>query len=242
MRAPSARPGGTLIVSGSVRISTCWPPHVGQRVCRWRPDPPQCAHGFGEHHVPARRLDDAGAVAVRAAALGDVEPTQALARAAMLLTRDGQLALAAAHRLFEGERHRLDERSAPRSGAALGPPRVALVQDVGEQIAEGRRGLAPLALTEKSKPSNPNVDSSPTVRRAEPTDVVAAAPIGIAERLVRLGDLTELGRRHPVARVDVRVIPAREPLVRALDVAKRRVAIEAEDDVEVHEWVEIHAE
>jgi hypothetical protein len=64
MRPPSATPGGTFRVSGSVRISICCLPHVGQRVCRcpgrrnvhglentiWprtdltRPTPRQCAH------------------------------------------------------------------------------------------------------------------------------------------------------------------------------------------------------
>src|SRR6185295_5507488 len=40
-----------------------------------------------EPHVPARRLDDASAVAMQAAALVDVEPADAFARPAMLLPR-----------------------------------------------------------------------------------------------------------------------------------------------------------
>src|SRR6266853_6388142 len=51
MRALSAKPWGTLIVSDSVGISTCWPPHAGQRVCRCCPDPPQCAHVRSEEHT-----------------------------------------------------------------------------------------------------------------------------------------------------------------------------------------------
>jgi hypothetical protein len=60
-----------------------------------------------EHHVPARRLDDPAAVAAHATALGDMEPAQALARAAMLLTRDGERVLAAPDGVLEADRDRV---------------------------------------------------------------------------------------------------------------------------------------
>ena len=76
---------------------------------------------------------------------------------------------------------------------------------------------APLTLTEKSKPSNPYDGRLADTRM--PGRVVAPPAIGIAQRLVRFGDLAELRRRHAVARVDVRMKPPRQPLVGALDLA-----------------------
>src|SRR5207245_1497613 len=60
-----------------------------------------------EHHVAAGRFDDAGAMAMRAATLGGVQPARAVARPAMLLPGDGDRTLAAAHRVLEAERDRL---------------------------------------------------------------------------------------------------------------------------------------
>ena len=138
MRAPSASPAGTWIVSGSLRISTCWPPQAGQRDLPLPPGPAAVRARLREHHVPARRLHRARAVALRAAALGGVQPAGAAARAAALLPRHRDVPLPAAHRLFEGDRDRLMQiRAALRLVApAL---RRALLQDVGEEIAEGRR-------------------------------------------------------------------------------------------------------
>src|SRR5437899_12257867 len=87
--------------------------------------------------MPARGLHRAAAVAMDAAALGGVETPRAAACAAPLLTRDGDVALAAADGFLEGERDRLMQIGAARSLLAL--PRLALLQHVSEQIAEGRR-------------------------------------------------------------------------------------------------------
>src|SRR5207237_1256621 len=95
---------------------------------------------FREHHVPARRLHRAGAMAVRASALARVQPARAAARPAVRLSCDSELPLPAANRLFEGQRDRLVEIGAPRRFVAL--PRLALMKDVGKEIAEGRRRRA----------------------------------------------------------------------------------------------------
>src|SRR6202158_5319825 len=50
---------------------------------------------LGKHHVPARRLDNPGAVAVQASALARLQPSGASACSTVLLTGDRDLALAA---------------------------------------------------------------------------------------------------------------------------------------------------
>ncbi len=145
--------------------------------------------------------------------------------------------LAAAHRLLEAERDRLVQ-----IGAALRRAVVPAAHRAAWSTSANRSPKvgadAPLTLTEKSNPSNPNVAGSSAASRV-PGRVVAAAPIRIAERLVRFGDLAELRRRHAIARIDVRVEPARQPLVRALDVVKRRRRARARGDVEIHHQIQM---
>ena len=128
--------------------------------------------------------------------------------------------LAAVHRLVEAERERLVQ-----IGAALGRrlcrASLALAQDVGEQIAEGGRRRAADARPRSRTPRSRRVGRS-AVDAADADRVVPPPPVRIAQRLVRLGDLPELRRRRAVTRIDVRVIPPRQPPVRALDVAQRR--------------------
>ena len=231
MRAPSSSPGGTCTVSASLRISTCWPAQVGHTAWRWRPDPPHCAHGFENTMWPRDGLDDAAAVAVQAAAVGRVQPPGAGARPAPLLTEHGRLPLAAAHRLLEAERQRLVQiRAAFRRPFV--PRLLALAQDVGEQIAEGGRRRAADAHREV-EPLEPDAGRLGRDGR-DAHRVVPPPPVGIAERLVRFGDLAELRRGRAVTRIDVRVIPPGQPLVRALDVALRRGPLHAEEHVIVH--------
>src|SRR5262249_12514179 len=112
--------------------------------------------------------------------------------------------------------------------------RVALRKDVREQIAEGR-GIVALHADRE-------VEALEAERRrllrpgAGASGVVASPAVRIAERLVSLGNLAEFLLRQPIARVDVRVMFARQPLVRALDVVQRRAAFQPEHYVEVH-WI-----
>src|SRR5689334_8959428 len=186
---------------------------------------------LGEDHVAARRFHDARSVAVHAPRLADVQPAEAVARAAVLLARHRDRALPAAQRLLELQQHRLVQIDAAL-GLAARAARLALAEHVGEQIAEGRRVGAVHAYgeVEALEPVGPR----PHVLVARPRRVVLAPAIGIAQRLVRLGNLAELLLRQPIARVDVRVVLAREALVRALDVVQRRPALQTEDDVQVH--------
>ncbi len=72
--------------------------------------------------------------------------------------------------------------------------RLALLQDVGEQIAERRRRRAADADREVEP-----LEAEASARRAAdrgPPRVVAPPPIRIAQRLVRLGDLPELRGRQ----------------------------------------------
>src|SRR5207253_2884682 len=108
----------------------------------------------------------------------------------------------------------------------------ALVEDVGEEITEGRRC--------GSVDADRKVKSLEAVRRSHlharrgSRGVVAAAAFRIAQRLVRFRDLPELLRRQPVTRVDVRMVPPRQPLVGPLDVVQRRATLDAEQNVEIH--------
>ena len=184
-----------------------------------------------EDHVAARRLDDAAAVAVDAPALGDTEPAQALAGPAMLLTGDGERVLAAADGVLEADRDGLVQIGPTRRRVAR-PAAGVLMQDIREQVAKRRRVGAARAHREVEpfEAERRLLDVRPGVADR----VVLAASIRIAQRFVGLGNLSEMGGRRPVARVDVRVIFAGEPLVRALDLAKHRGAVHSEDYVEIH--------
>ena len=117
-------------------------------------------------------------------------------------------------------------------GVAPRPARLARVQHVGEQVAEGRRVVSVNADREVEALEPERRRAVRLCRRAG--RIVAPAAIGIDQRLVRLGNLAELRRRHPIARVDVGMEPACETLVSSLDVGKRRASLQAEDDVEIH--------
>ena len=186
---------------------------------------------LGEHHVPARRLHDPGAVTLRARRFVHVQAAGATTGAAMLLTRDRDRPLAAPDGLVEADRDGLVQVS-----AALGIPvlaaRPTLVQHVGEQVAEGGRLVAADAGRE-IKSFEPERRAAGSLR-GRPRHVVPPAVFGVAERFVRFRDLPKLGRRHAVPGIDVGVILAREPLVGALDVARPRIPLQAQDDVEIH--------
>jgi hypothetical protein len=160
-----------------------------------------------------------------------VEPSHAAAGQAVLLPRDRDRALAAGHRLveFNGERLMQIDAALRRAVAA---PRLALVEDLGEQIAEGRRVVA-LHADREVEPLEAERRRALRVRR-RPGGVVPAAAVGVAQRFVRLRDLTELRGGHPIAGVDVRVKLSGEALVGPLDVGKRRAPFHSQDDVEIH--------
>ena len=129
------------------------------------------------------------------------------------------------------ERHRLMQIDAALR-RPLRPPRLALVQDVGEQIAERRRLVAVHADREVEAVE---AEGRTAVRfRPRAGGVVLLPALGVAQRLVGVGDLTELRRGHPVTGVDVRMVFPREPLVGALDVGQRRPTLDTEDEVEIH--------
>jgi hypothetical protein len=160
-----------------------------------------------------------------------VQLPEPLAGGAVFLAQHGNGPLPAANRLLELERDRLVEID-----AALRRPlralRLALVQHVGEQIAESRRVVA----VDADREVEPVEAERRVAARVGPRAgrVVAATAFEVAQRLVRLRDLTELRRRHPVTRVDVRMELPRQPLVGALDVGHRGLAIDAEDHIKVH--------
>ena len=184
-----------------------------------------------EDHMPARRLHHARALALAAARFLRLHPAGPSARAAMLLPRDGQRSRAARNRLFEGEIERLVKIRAAEGRAVARVTLAPLIDDVGEEIAERRR--------RRTADGNGEVEALEAVGcrlgLCGLADRVVAAPaIGIAQRLVRFGDLAELRGGHPVTGIDVRMKPPRKTLVGALDVGNCRAFFEAQNNVEIH--------
>jgi hypothetical protein len=128
----------------------------------------------------------------------------------------------------------------PPLGRTLGTARVALPQHVAEEITECRRvGAAHLGAEVESLES----ERLFAVRSGDRAGGVVAPPaIRIDQRLVGFCDLAELRRRQPIPGIDVRMVLAREPLVRTLDIRRRRAPLQTENDVEVHQVSSITAE
>src|ERR1700686_974682 len=101
-------------------------------------------------------------------------------------------------------------------GSALLTTRLLLMEHVREQITEGRRRRAADADGE-IEPFE--ADGGRLVANgALAGGVVTTATLGVAQCFVRFGNLTKVSDGRPIARIDVRVILPRQPLVGALDV------------------------
>ena len=148
---------------------------------------------------------------------------RAAARAAGVAPDERHARLGPAHRLLEAERHRRVQVGAVHARLGRARPRCR-----ESRRRTGRRRSTPTArsptATEKSNPSNPNVAGPAEHGRRHAERVVLAPALRIGEDLVRLGDRPEPHGGRAVARVDVRVIPPRQPPVRALDLVKLCVA------------------
>src|SRR5262249_35660662 len=107
-----------------------------------------------------------------------------------------------------------------------------LAKNVGEQIAKRR--------CRRTARTHGEIEPFEAKRGAfwsgdRVTDRVVPAPaVGIAQCFVRFQDLAELRSRGAIARIDVGMILARQSTVGALDVARRRAALDPENDVEIH--------
>ena len=113
-----------------------------------------------EHHVAARRLDRAGAVAVRRRRVGVTCSRPAPRHVAQrLLPRDGDRPLAAAHRLLERRARSTDadRRRAPASRCAR---RASRWCSTSANRSPKVGASSPRTLTEKSNPSKPNAGAA----------------------------------------------------------------------------------
>jgi len=91
---------------------------------------------------------------------------------------------------------------------------LPLGEDIREQIAERRRCVS--LVPGKIEPLELEGDRVRSVcHRAR--RVVAPAKLRIGQSLIRPRDLTEPGFRRVIAGIDIRMIFARQPPVRALD-------------------------
>ena len=107
--------------------------------------------------------------------------------------------------------------------------RLAMMEDVREEIAKSGR-IGAVDADREIEALEPEGRGA-LVLRGRSGRVVTPAAFGIAQRLVRFRDLTELGGRHPVTGIDVRMVFPRKALVRALDVGKRGRPLQSEEDV-----------
>jgi hypothetical protein len=94
-----------------------------------------------EHHVAPRRLDRTRSRTTKAWGFRGLQATDPLARPALFLTGRGQFPLDASHGLLEPQRDGL-MKVGPTRRRVLGSPHLALLQDLSEEIAKGRRGRA----------------------------------------------------------------------------------------------------
>ena len=178
-------PGGTLIVSDLGRASRpAGRRRPDTRVSACRPVPPQCGHGFENTMWPRADFTTPAPWQCRqrlSAACSRPVPRQARH---VLLPRDRELR---AGRRASRPRSDSVSAGADRRRARGRRCRDARAADAARRRTDRRRS-APTrrsTLTEKSKPSNPNVDRLGAPADAPPR-VVPPAPIRIAQRFVRL--------------------------------------------------------
>ena len=207
-------------VSASVRIVA--PVAAARRAARLRAAARcrrTCAHGFENTMCP--RADRTMPVPWQCAqrASGVVQPPGAAARAAgscrVTVTCRSPPRIASSNATVSAEC-----RSAPRSGRA-----VAAARRAGCSTRRtDRRRSTPARRCDADReiePVEPERRRRRPRRRRRRRPVVVPPPIRIAQRLVRLGDLRgTCAAAVAIARVDVRVIPPRQPPVRALDVGR----------------------
>ena len=215
----SAVPAGTSMSSGSVCGVTPRPSHAAHRAAGCRPLPAAGGAGGGEDHVAA------GGAQAPAPAAGDaLGPACRGRRRSRRRCRTphrgstrwcgGSAATIAASGTV-----RVTCRSAPRCGR---PGALGDVQGAAEEITEGRLALGVDARGEVEA----GEAGGARCRRRQLAVVVAAATLGIDQRLVRRQDVAEARRGFTVAGIDVGVIAAGEAPVGAPDVlgAGARVA------------------
>ena len=150
----------------------------------------------------------------------------------MLLPRHRHRLLPSTDCVLEGQGEMLMQIRAPLRDT-LRRAGTTLLEQFREQIAEGgRRG--PARADRKIESLEAHRDLFRRSRRPA-AGVVPPAPLRIAQRLVRFGDLPELHGGGSISGIDVRMMPPCEPLVRALDIGQRRTTLDSQKDVKIHE-------
>jgi hypothetical protein len=145
----------------------------------------------------------------------------------MVATRDRHRPLAARERLLERDLH-LDMQIGTALRRRL--PRPTLGEHLGEQIAEGCRVVDSARREVEALEPTPGLGS---VCQRIPS-VIPRSASRIDQGLVRLQDLAEACRRRLIARIDIRVKPARKTTVSPLDLGLARALLHAQHYVQVH--------
>ncbi len=187
-----------------------------------------------EHHVAPRPANLPDALTGAALSPGRRHVPVARAGAAHHVPRHDHLPLDAAHRRRERQRQRGVQIGPGLGAPAAGRPRR--MKHVREKLRErGRLRPVPrhrkIELREHERRA---VRSRPG--RPLPLVVVPLPAARIDERFVRLRDALEHLLRRAITRIHSRVIAAREPPVRPLDVRGAGVRRHAEEDVKLHGW------
>jgi len=111
-------------------------------------------------------------------------------------------------------------------------PGVPLVEDLGHQIAERRA-----VVRASGREVEPFEARRPPVGwplRYNP-EVVAVTSLRVDEGLVSLENLAEAHVCRLIARIDVRMVPAREATIGPLDLGVRRPVPHAQNHIQVHQ-------
>src|SRR5262249_3820182 len=136
---------------------------------------------------------------------------RAVAGGAGGLHRHLQRDLRARDRLVEADRHLRLQIAAAFGAWTLALPATAAPEQVGEDVAH--RGGVEVEVAEAAEAAA----GAGAGRERAAAAVVLLALLGIAEHVVRLGDLLEAGLRLLIVRIAVRVVLARELAVGLLD-------------------------
>src|SRR5262249_39289836 len=150
-------------------------------------------------------------VALRASALIGTQPSNPATGTAVVLPGDSHLAATAPQGLLEAQRDGLVQIGPTLRAIGL-PARSAPLKHLGKQIAERRRRGA-VDARRKIDPFESERGSLCRRAGAPSGGIVLAPPLGIAQRLIRLGDPLELCGRGAVAWVDVGMVPTGQTLV-----------------------------
>ena len=190
--------------------------------------------GFREHHVSAGPPQGAGPVTLLTSSFRHSHVCRSRADAAQELARHDNLALGSPDGVHEINRDHRMQVGAPFCTLSA---RRRRVQHIRKQFRKSGRLRAVRRDRKIELGEFQRHGGSRRCPRRTADRVVLLTAARIDQRLVGLGHAPEHLFSRAIARIDARMIPARQPPIRALDVRHTRVCRQTENCVEVHETV-----